>query len=230
MPKANSHFHVFAHEPLSPLGLKVPYWQWNSDFLDFDQKETCQFLLQTEKEIINKHPPSADGGVYLPYSLGARYKFFNFFKFEHPTAKVLQNFIRDNVKAFFEAFPKKFDTSQLVISCWYNVLRKWEKIGYHVHADNFNMGESFLSGHLVVACEDTHTHYYSMCGKVHWKIKNVPGSLTLFPSYVPHETEVHYGEHPRIMLAFDIFFNKECGPGEPLLKEENILPFSVNHV
>lgn len=228
--KAEDHLKLFVTEPSSPLGLKIPYWQWNSDILDFNEEETCKFLLQTEKEIIKKHPPSADGQVNLPHSLGARYKFFNFFKFEHPTAKVLQNFIRDNVKSFFKEFPKKFDTSHLAISCWYNVLRKWEKIGYHVHADNFNMGESFISGHLTVACEKTSTHYYSMCRKIHWEIKNIPGSLTLFPSYIPHETDVHQGEHPRIMIAFDIFFNKKCGPGEPLLKEGNILPFKVDDV
>jgi hypothetical protein len=69
-----------------------------------------------------------------------------------------------------------------------------------------------------------------MCKKNHWKIKNVPGSLILFPSYIPHETEVHYGEHPRIMIAFDIFFNKECGPGGPLLKEGNIIPFKLEEL
>ena len=226
----SSHLTFFSTKPLSPLGLGVPYWQWRSDILTFDEKETCKFLLQTEKEIIKKHPPSADGGVYLPYSLGARYKFFNFFNFEHPTAKVLQKFIRDNVKLFLQEFPNKFDTSQLAISCWYNVLRKWEKIAYHAHADNSNLGESFISGHLTVACEDTSTHYYSMCKKNHWKIKNVPGSRILFPSYIPHETEVHYGEHPRIMIAFDIFFNKECGPGGPLLKEGNVVPFKLEEL
>jgi len=218
---------VFENNPVSPLGLKVPYWQWKSDILNFNEKETCKFLLRTEKELIEKYPPSGDGGVNLPHSLTARYKFFNFFKFKHKTVKVLQKFIKDSVKLFFKGFPKKFDTSNLSIICWYNVIRKWEKLGYHVHRPIDVADKSFISGHFTIACEKTSTHYYSICRKFHWEIKNIPGSLIIFPSYVPHETDVHLGQHPRIMVAFDIFFNDACGAGPDVLKEGNVLPFKI---
>ena len=78
------------NDPPSPLGIQIPYWQWKSDILSFNEKETCKFLLKTEKEIMEKYPPSNDGGVNLPNSLVSRYKFFNFFNFKHKTTKVLQ--------------------------------------------------------------------------------------------------------------------------------------------
>jgi len=226
----STHLEFFKNEPLSPLGINVPYWQWKSDILSFNEKETCRFLLQTEKELIEKYPPSSHKGVTPSNSLGARYEFFNFFKFEHETAKVLQKFIRDNIKLFFKEFPEKFDTSNLSIICWYNILRKWDRLGYHVHVptNHIHIGESFISGNLTIACEKTSTHYYSICRKLHWQTKNVPGSLVLFPSYVPHESEVHLGPHPRIVVAFDLFFNDACGPGPLILKEGNVLPFKIN--
>jgi|TARA_R110002020_G_scaffold136477_3_gene304341 hypothetical protein len=216
------------NEPPSPLGLKVPYWQWKSDILNFNEKEVCKFLLRTEKELIEKFPPSNDGGVNLPNALVARYKFFNFFKLKHKSIEVLQKFIKQNIKLFFKEFPRKFDTSNLSIICWYNVIRKWEKLHYHVHRPIEIAGESFISGHLTIACDKTSTHYYSICKNFHWEIKNVPGSLVIFPSYVPHETDVHLGPSPRIMIAFDIFFNDACGASPDVLKEGNVLPFKIN--
>jgi len=217
----------FKNNPMSPLGLKVPYWQGRSDILNFNEKETCKFLLRTEKEIMEKYPPSNDGGVNLPNSLTARYKFFNFFKLEHKTTRVLQKFLKDNIKLFLKEFPAKFDTSNLSIICWYNVIRKWEKLSYHVHRPIDDAEKSFISGHLTVACEKTSTHYYSLCKKFHWEIKNIPGSLILFPSYVPHETDVHLGQHPRIMIAFDLFFNDACGASPNVVEEGNVLPFKI---
>jgi len=215
--------------PPSPLGIKIPYWQWKSDILKFNEKEVCKFLLKTEKEIIKKYPPSADGGVDLPHNLVSRYKNFNFFNFKHKSVQVIQKFIKDNIKLFFKAFPQKMDTSDLSLICWYNVIRKWEKLSLHCHRPIEIAGASFISGHFTIACDKTNTHYYSLCKKFHWEEKNTPGSLRIFPSYVPHQTDVHMGNHPRIVIAFDIFYkqNEECGAGKDVRDAGNILPLKI---
>ena len=225
----SSQLEFLNNNPPSPLGIKIPYWQWKSDILKFNEKEVCKFLLKTEKEIMEKYPPSHDGGVGLPTSLVSRHRFFNFFNFKHKTTKILQKFIKDNIKLFFKEFPKKFNTSDLSIICWYNVIKKWEKLSYHNHRPLEIAGSSFISGHLTIACDKTSTHYYSLCKKFHWEVKNIPGSLIIFPSYVPHETDVHLGKHPRIMIAFDILYKRdeERETRPDMIKQGSVLPFKV---
>ena len=202
----------------SSMGLEVPYWYWKSEILNFNKKKAVSFLLKKEKEIINKYPAREDGGTNLPNSLTSRYQFYNFLKISSPVLVGLQKHIIKNIKMCINKFNgegKHIPVHDLWIMCWFNVLRKNQKIGKHSHLHVpgrnclWDTEKSFLSGHLTIQAESTHTHYLSICEKYNWSIKNIPGQIIIFPTYVPHYTDETLSKSTRITVAFDVYDKKE---------------------
>jgi len=196
----------------SSLGLEIPYWFWKSDTLNFNKKKSVSFLLKKEKEIINKYPPSGDGGTGLAKSLTSRYQFYNFLKLKSPELEGLQKHIIKNIKMCIDKFNKEgkhIPTNDLWVICWFNVLRQNEKIGQHRHRGLWEAEKSFLSGHLTVQAESTYTHYLSVCERYTWCIENIPGQLIIFPTYLPHYTDKTLSKSSRISVAFDVYDKKE---------------------
>ena len=200
----------------SSLGLEIPYWYWKSEVLDFNKKEAVSFLLKKEKEIINKYPSLEDGGTNLPNTVSSRYQFYNFLKLESPALEGLQKHIIKNIKMCIDAFNiegskegKHIPTNDLWIICWYNVLRKNQKIGRHTHLPLGAAERSFLSGHLTIQAESTKTYYLTMCENYSWFIENIPGQVILFPTYMPHYTDETLSKSSRISVAFDVYDKKE---------------------
>tara|TARA_R110002020_G_scaffold145931_1_gene320278 strand:- start:16 stop:711 length:696 start_codon:yes stop_codon:yes gene_type:complete len=204
----------------SSMGLEVPYWYWKSEPLNFNKKKVVSFLLKKEKEIINKYPAStyADGGTNLPNSLTSRHQSYNFLKISSPVLMGLQKHIIKNIKTCIKRFNregKQIPINDLWIMCWFNVLRKNQKIGKHSHLHVpgrnclWDTEKSFLSGHLTIQAESTHTHYLSICEKYNWSIKNIPGQIIIFPTYVPHYTDETLSKSTRITVAFDVYDKKE---------------------
>ena len=196
----------------SSLGLKIPYWFWKSDKLSFDKKKCVSFLLKKEKEIINKYPATQDGGTGLSSGLTARYQFYNFLRFKSSALKGLQKHIIKNIKMCIDKFNKEgkhIPTNDLWVMCWFNVLRKNEKISQHRHRTLWDAEKSFLSGHLTIQAESTSTYYLSVCENHGWSIENIPGELIIFPTYLPHYTDTTLSKSPRISVAFDVYDRKD---------------------
>ena len=202
----------------SSMGLEVPYWYWKSEILNFNKKKVVSFLLKKEKEIINKYPAREDGGTNLPNSLTSRYQFYNFLKISSPVLVGLQKHIIKNIKMCINKFNgegKHIPIHDLWIMCWFNVLRKNQKIGKHSHLYApgrncwWDTEKSFLSGHLTIQAESTHTHYLSICEKYNWSIKNIPGQIIIFPTYLPHYSDETLSKSTRITVAFDVYDKKE---------------------
>ena len=202
----------------SSMGLEIPYWHWKSEVLNFNKEEVVSFLLKKEKEIINKYPSSGDGGTGLADSLTSRYQFYNFLKLEAPMLEGLQKHIIKNIKMCINKFNiersregKHISSNDLWIICWFNVLRKNQKIGKHAHRLLWDAEKSFLSGHLTIQAESTHTYYLSICEKHRWLIENIPGQVIIFPTYMPHFTDETLSKSARISVAFDVYDKKELG-------------------
>jgi len=94
---------------------------------------------------------------------------------------------------------------ELWVQCWVNVLRFRQHIKPHLHSTE---PTCYLSGHFVVQCEKTATVYVSPVNQLNDPYEvvmgNEPGSMTIFPSYIPHYTTPHHSFKPRITLAFDL--------------------------
>ena len=214
----------------STMGVDVDYWYWKSDVLDFDKKATVDFLLQKEKEIIESYPPGEDGGTDLPDSLTSRYSNYNFFKIDDPLTNKIQDHIKDNIKqciTTFNGFNKNIPTDDLWLLCWYNVLRKGEKINIHAHRFINQLEKSFMSGHFTVQAENTNTNYLTICKSSNWSVKNIPGQLIIFPTYVPHYTDITNSEETRISIAFDLYDNKQLA-NENFIEKGNCIKLQLD--
>ena len=89
----------------------------------------------------------------------------------------------------------------LYIQCWANVMRKGEKIKKHFHSIN---NYDYLSGHICIQTTNTNTYYLEPYHKERFILKNNPGNITLFPSWVEHFTDEVLDNNERITIAFDL--------------------------
>ena len=197
-----------SEQPQTPF---APVWDYTlaQEQIDIDLESLKDLIFMKKKEIIEEYPgdmadlPLNDGYTGLgPNSLTSRFKYFNVLKWDHPECKKLHHAIKELHDAYHVGLVGE-NIPKLRIRCWANVLRKGESIGKHNHAIQ---PHTYLSGHFCVACEDTSTIYippYTEWGD-EIVMKNIPGEMTLFPTWMTHYTSVNESDHPRITIAFDI--------------------------
>jgi hypothetical protein len=104
------------------------------------------------------------------------------------------------------------------LKMWANIYRNGDYIGYHTHLPDLHgikKNPKALSGHcFLFSSKPTYTTYYfrrikskiSILGEGNvdpTEVLNVPGEISIFSSYVPHEFKKWDGEL-RIGIAFDI--------------------------
>ena len=203
-------FKRFVSEP--PVSPYAPQWDFrvgNSMCEDIDTNSLSKFLLSKEKEI-KKLPIVSDFDGYTGLgsnSTTSRSQQYNILSWNHSEIKKLKSNIAKNIILYNDECGNK--TPQLWIQCWYNVLRFGQSIKPHSHSVT---PICYLSGHFNVQVNDTSTVYMSPINQLNdpevIDIKNIPGKLTLFPSYIFHYTTPHYSFKPRITIAFDISPNK----------------------
>ena len=199
-------FKRFVSQP--PVSPYAPQWDFrvgNSMCEDIDTNSLSKFLLSKEKEI-KKLPIVSDFDGYTGLgsnSTTSRAQQYNIFSWNHPEIRKLKSNIAKNIILYNDECGNK--TPQLWIQCWYNVLRFGQSIKPHSHSVT---PICYLSGHFNVQVNDTSTVYMSPINQLNdpevIDIKNIPGKLTLFPSYIFHYTTPHYSFKPRITIAFDI--------------------------
>ena len=84
-------------------------------------------------------------------------------------------------------------------------MRKGQRIKKHCHG----FGQyAYLSGHLCVQVNEdlypTSTHYYNPYGVEPWSSSNANNKMTIFPSWLKHDTDRVQDDVKRITIAFDI--------------------------
>ena len=94
-------------------------------------------------------------------------------------------------------------------NCWANIIRNTGRtISAHNHADahiDAPLEYSYVSGNICVTAIDTKTYYANpFIQKISYGIKNMPGELILFPSWVVHWVDKNENDEARISIAFDI--------------------------
>ena len=191
--------------PISPY---APQWDFrvgSSMCEDIDTNSLFKFLLSKEREV-KKLPikKNYDGYTGLgSNSTTSRSHQYNILTWNHPEIKKLKSNIAKNIILYNNECGN--DTPQLWIQSWYNVLRFGQKIKPHHHSVD---PDCYLSGHFNVQVNDTSTVYMSPINQLNdpdmIDIKNIPGKLSLFPSYIFHYTTPHYSLKPRVTIAFDV--------------------------
>jgi hypothetical protein len=192
----------------------APSWDYviGWDFIKkVNFKKVAQIILKKEKNLIKTLPRidteflSADGYTDLgPNSLTSRYRSYNIFKWRE---KEIQK-IKKEIFKFHEIFLKQLNitfNNPLFLKGWANVLRKGQQIKPHLHAVH---PKTYLSGNLTVQCDNTSTFYINPVNQINHpavhETKNQVGMMTLFPSCIPHYTNLHEVPDERITIGFDI--------------------------
>ena len=205
-------FNRFKSQP--PVSPYAPQWDFrvgSSMCEDVDTDSLSKFLLSKEKEVKKLPISVGKGGVksdgYTGLGLNtttAKFQSYNILTWSHPEIKKLKSNIIRNIIDYNNKCGNK-TPNVLWIQCWYNVLRFGQKIKPHHHSVS---SDCYLSGHFNVQVNDTSTVYMSPINQLNnpdmINIKNIPGKLSLFPSYIFHYTTPHYALKPRITIAFDV--------------------------
>ena len=170
---------------------------------DFDNIFLTKFLLNKEEQIKNMYPGINDGGTDLGES-SVTSRFINYNLLEFPETIFLKTIIRKNHDDFLKNLNITIDKNYYV-QCWFNVLRKGEKINRHHH---FSDNDGYLGGHICVNVNNTYTHYeYPYFGTIFSSL-NEPCKITLFPNWIYHYTDKVEEDFNRITIAFDILTEK----------------------
>ena len=165
---------------------------------DVNVHRLSQQILKNEPKIIDRYPPTAldgvsDGGTGLGLnSLTSRFFHFNVLNW-WGTRK-----LRKSIRKGYETYTNIKD-QPIYVQCWANVMRKGQRIYSHIHVDRSLPAHQNLSGHFNVKVDGLTSTYYN--GEPH---VNKDGEMLLFPSFIPHWTDVYNGEEERITVAFDI--------------------------
>ena len=165
---------------------------------DVNVHRLSQQILKNEPKIIDRYPPTAfdgegDGGTGLgPNSLTSRFFYFNVLRWWGTRA------LRKSIRKGYEMYTNIKD-KPIYVQCWANVMRKGQRIKSHIHDKRPLPAHQNLSGHFNVKVDGLTSTYYN--GEPH---VNKDGEMLLFPSFIPHWTDVYNGEGERITVAFDI--------------------------
>jgi len=193
----------FQCETFTPF---APHWDYvmGEKLSQVDYYDLKEEILQKEKDIIGKYDYQHDNNTGLgKYSLTSRSKDYNLLEFD--SAGELRKDIRLLHDEFIEGLGFNFN-GKIFVQCWANVMRKGQRIKKHCHG----FGQyAYLSGHLCVQVNEdlypTSTHYYNPYAVEPWSSPNANNKMTIFPSWLKHDTDRVEDDVERITIAFDIF-------------------------
>tara|TARA_R100000742_G_C4232180_1_gene53523 strand:- start:45 stop:719 length:675 start_codon:yes stop_codon:yes gene_type:complete len=202
--------HTFTNKPHQNIfNQNYKYFMFEKNYSgEIKPKKLASFILKKEKKIIKDTQKEfesinkkgwQDGGTGLgTNSLTSRSPLFNLVEFKE--TKYLKKIIKNAHLDFMKELNLTYKDN-LYIQCWANVMRKGDKIKKHFHSvNNFD----YLSGHICIQTKDTNTYYLEPYYKEMFSLKNIPGNITLFPSWVEHFTDEVLNDNERITIAFDL--------------------------
>lgn len=194
---------------LHPLNPYAPTWDISLGITQWMQSSKIdtirQFMLDKEEYILSLDLNNDAGTGLTKESITTRHGKYNLFDFveECLELKELLEFLQISYLEFVEA-----DNTQpyfpLDIVCWFNIIRKGEKINIHRHGTTES---AYLSGNMHLdrySSSGTHYTHFDMTKD----LPNLKGGLTIFPNWVAHWVDTWKEDIPRVSLAFDLYINQ----------------------
>lgn len=170
-------------------------------------KELEILVLEKEQEILDNNDPvpPTDSRDWLTNRLFS-YNLFDYVE-EYPVLIEFKKFIYESYVEYCNSIGAPVET--VYANCWANVIRNngrtisaHEHSGAHIKAPH---NYAYVSGNICVNAMNTNTYYSNpYLPKQAIPIKNIPGELVLFPSWVTHWVDQNLSDTPRISIAFDI--------------------------
>ena len=209
--------HSYSVPPQTPY---CPSWDYSIGFktLPINVEKLSKSCLEKEREI-KKLPIQYDMGKVIDGHTGlgknsTTSKFNvspNVLGWDTPET----NSLKKNIKSSIVEYNKQLGNTTpqyLWVKCWVNIMRFGEKIQPHMHSVQ---NSCYLSANFTVQCDNTSTCYMNYINSINdpetYEEKNQAGTLSIFPSCVPHYTTRHYSFKPRITIAMDIMTENRLG-------------------
>ena len=202
--------HTFVNKPHQNIfNQDYKYFIFEKNYTSkIKPEKLASFILKKEKQIIKNTQKKfeevnktgwKDGGTGLGLkSLPSRSPLYNLVEFKE--TQYLKKIIKNAHLDFMKELHLTYEDN-LYIQCWANVMREGEKIQKHFHSIN---NYDYLSGHICIQTTNTNTYYLEPYHKERFILKNNPGNITLFPSWVEHFTDKVLDDNERITIAFDL--------------------------
>lgn len=202
----NNDHHIFRFPSVERISaFALPYEDVNIGLfkLDFDKNLVHEFLMKEEPNILKLEGHKDTTGL-SGNSISSRWDKYNLFtRYEgEPLIDNIRNQVLTNITRYARLTHNMAE--KVFIHCWYNVIRKGEFIAEHTH----DFGTyAYLSGNIYVKGYDpkSETRYHITNRDEYLQIKNNSGDFTLFPMWMPHDTNVYRGEQPRITIGLNIY-------------------------
>jgi len=202
--------------PLTPYAPRWDFTIANTLIEDINLEKLTDTILKKERSIKKIKLSYDDKGRVFDGQTGlgknsttSRSNSYNLLSWDTEETNKLKQKILENVLLYNQALDNPIPP-ELWIQCWVNVMRFGQRIKPHLHCVE---PQTYLSGHFIVQCKKSSTVYISPANQINdpYEItyENSPGSMTIFPSYIPHYTTTHYSFTPRISIAFDVGLVKE---------------------
>lgn len=214
-----------------PLSEYAPTWDFPVGHNHWDDVEKIEkikeWLINNETRILNEFEPRHDGDTGLGYdSVTSRFGRYNLFNFnnELPELNDLLTFLR---KSYLEFIAEDLSTVRMCdVVCWFNIIRDNTTINKHSHGSEIS---AYLSGNVHLDNYHTKTMYAPPFeSRDSNGVDNIKGGVTIFPSCLPHYTDVYRGTAPRVSIGFDLWLNHAITPE---LKEAfAFYPFMDNEI
>lgn len=178
--------------------------QWE-DFGDYSE-QIISVVKEYDDTITRKTESVHIAG--LEKGLTTKWYTYNFLQTNHPCIQKLREFIFSEVKIYFEEIGHQ--DPNLYYQSWANLLKNKEVLSIHSHAGSY----SYVSGVFFVKTVESSTKYFIPMDRripgvedffeTEIEIKNIEGSLVIFPSFIEHCSTPTLENLERITIAFDI--------------------------
>jgi hypothetical protein len=191
-----------------PITEYAPTWNFSfgsAHWSDADAKidSIKNWLVSNEQRIIEQYPLYFDGGTGLGNnSVTSRFGQYNLFKFVDELSELndLLDFFRKSYIDFIKEEKGIIRDTEIV--CWFNVIRNSQNIKEHHHGAGHDV---YLSGNFMLDNYDTYTVYKCPFDtNVFVPVANRKGTVTIFPTCLPHVSTPFEGDDVRVSIGFDI--------------------------
>jgi hypothetical protein len=193
---------TFKSESACLPSLTIPFgiskFDSNDELLDFCLREEPNILREVSP------PPTRIGDENW---MTSRLYSYNLFDYEDDVIQKLKDHIRQGYQSYITHFGRQ--DHKVYVHGWINVLQSDGRfITPHDHR-NAHCGApentSFISGNMSLRAKDTNTYYMNVFTSARVSIKNIPGEMVFFPSFLTHWTDKNpSSEESRVSIAFDL--------------------------
>lgn len=181
----------------------------NKDLIEIIN-EIEKFYLETKADTVKQ----GDGNTKTKSILTHNFNNFNILdRTEYKSIIDFKHFVSEAVKDYVKEYTN-FSTENIYCSMWGNKLGQYDYLNKHTHVLAVGHGLEFSANYFIKGVgHDTYTKYFSPLSlekEMYLFQKNIEGQLTIFPSFVAHETTPNRtADKFRYSLGMDILYADE---------------------